>query len=237
MLNIGICTANVDLKKTIIYELNEFQSFHETRFSVSNISSEKNIVAEILENNVKVVFLDDLMSEDVAYELINKKELLYVILITDSIEKKKKSAESKMLDIISKSRIDAEICSVLKKAMKTISEENYILESMKGGLVNKLYVKDIEYIDIVKHYINFYWKDDTYKKRGSINEYEDKLDSDGFIKINRGTLVNIRFIKEILKCTLVLLDGRKLVISRDRAEQVSLCFSRWNEIFCEGNRI
>ena len=54
---------------------------------------------------------------------------------------------------------------------------------------------------------------------GTLNEYEERLKSNGFIRIHKSFLVNFRFIESIGKTAVNLTDGSTLALSRNRVAE------------------
>lgn len=54
---------------------------------------------------------------------------------------------------------------------------------------------------------------------GTLNEYEERLKSNGFIRIHKSNLVNFRFIEFVGKTAVTLTDGSTLSLSRNRVAE------------------
>ena len=68
-------------------------------------------------------------------------------------------------------------------------------------LTSPVYYHNIVYIESNKHYLKYYIqnRETPIIKRGSINETESEISSYGFVRIHRGYIVNLKYIKSIDK--------------------------------------
>lgn len=80
-------------------------------------------------------------------------------------------------------------------------------------------VNDIDYIVTEKNYLRLYLADKSFLIRQTLNSFEERLDPDRFIRINRSTMVNIDRIKELrsvenYKYKVVLSDDKSWIWGR-----------------------
>lgn len=104
-----------------------------------------------------------------------------------------------------------------------------VLETSKKSV--KLSYDDIHYCIMFSPYIDIHTYSEKITVRKKISEIETMLPDEHFVRCHRSYIVNIRYIKSIEKCNLVLENGVKIPISRGR-------FKELNEVFinyiCEG---
>ena len=110
-------------------------------------------------------------------------------------------------------------------------EDNEYLWIKEGSTNYKVLLKDIYYIEVIRHDLILHKKDGNKTFRGSlvsieeeINKINDKL----FSRCNNCFLINLYYVDSISKDTLQLLNKEKLQISRNRkkkfVEDVSIFF-------------
>ena len=76
------------------------------------------------------------------------------------------------------------------------------------------------YLDSQQNYITVHNADGSVTEfRGTITEAYNQLMPYSFILIQRGLIVNCRFIKKLLSKTVVLTDGTEFTFTRDTARQ------------------
>ena len=68
--------------------------------------------------------------------------------------------------------------------------------------------------------------------RDRLSRFEDRFGEDDFVKVNRGCMINIKFIREYENGRLTLLDGKKIIVSRSKAKEVNEKLKKYT---CRGN--
>lgn len=93
-------------------------------------------------------------------------------------------------------------------------ENHYITVTVKGGPL-KLEISSIYYIERQGNYLIIHTRDGVYTVLATIQQMEDTLQDKGFLRCNRGYLVNLSHVTGIQdECAVV--HGEKLLISRGR---------------------
>lgn len=93
-----------------------------------------------------------------------------------------------------------------------------------------LNVPEIQYIETVKRTtgrgrLKFVLNEDCIDAAGSISEFEEKLKVQGFVRIHRAVIVNLRCIYKFQGDTVLLKSGITLPVGRKYAKEVRDCFS------------
>lgn len=89
----------------------------------------------------------------------------------------------------------------------------------KQGIVSLNY-PDIYYAESRKNNMIFYTKEDDYTVRESIGAMEKELDPFGFLRTHSGFIVNIKHIYMLEKTFLILDDGRRVPVSRNKCKSI-----------------
>ena len=92
-------------------------------------------------------------------------------------------------------------------------------------------VEEIDFMEAAGNYIRIQAGSDAHMIRDKISEMEERLQSAGFVRIHRSTLVNAERIREMHPLfngdqTVVLSNGRKLTMSRTYRESVMAALNR-----------
>lgn len=96
---------------------------------------------------------------------------------------------------------------------------------LKAGSV---LVRDIVYIECNGHSLTIQKSDGSIVKQyGSLKEMEDMLGAYHFLRIHKSYLVNQKYIKDIGKQELYLVNGTKLEIGRDRRKTLKEAISKY----------
>lgn len=94
-----------------------------------------------------------------------------------------------------------------------------------GGRVAFLKTSEVDWIAADDYYIKLHVGAKSHLLRMSMNELEEKLDPENFLRIHRSTIVNFDRIKELQQSpngdyVVVLKDGTELKLSRSRRERL-----------------
>ena len=93
-------------------------------------------------------------------------------------------------------------------------KDAYITVAVKGGAL-KLEVGDIYYIERLGHQLMFHTRDGIHASSSTLQQMEEALGDKGFVRCNKGYLVNLAHVSGVRDgCAVV--RGDKLLISRGR---------------------
>lgn len=104
----------------------------------------------------------------------------------------------------------------LSRALRHVRScrEEYIAAAVKGGS-RKLAVDDIYYMEWLGHQLMIHTSSGVYPSTSLLQQMEEALADKGFIRCNKGYLVNLAYVDGIQDgCALI--RGEKLLISRRR---------------------
>lgn len=94
-----------------------------------------------------------------------------------------------------------------------------------GDRIVYLSPAEIDYVEVAGHYVCIHAGKDTYLRRDSLASLADSLESHGFVRIHRSSLVNVKRVVAIRSARnqdaqLELLDGTTLRVSRQFRSQL-----------------
>ncbi len=95
-----------------------------------------------------------------------------------------------------------------------IDTEQQVTVSTKS-YIQRLYISDIYYIEVIKHSIIYHTKKGTFEERNTMKNIEQKFSSCNFYKCNNCYLVNLKHVTLIHDNTAVV-GGDNLIISRSK---------------------
>lgn len=90
--------------------------------------------------------------------------------------------------------------------------------------VSKIYIRDINYVEVHKHLITIHTTHDSYEKYGSLNKELESLSKYGFVKCSQNCIVPLTKIRTVTYDDVILLDGTKIGLSKRYASKVLLEF-------------
>lgn len=189
-------------------------------------SALNNAIKHIENNKTDVVFLDIEMTNETGFDLIEKlenlkTELPEVIFITGHEEYAIKAIKKGVIDYITKP-VDPDelvyaVSNVTKKRKeKGINENKKII--LKTRVENKLInVNQIIMINGNRNRCYIYINNgEELDVSGTIGDFENKLISEKFIRINKSTIINLMHLKKINGRTIVLSNNHEAIIPRNQ---------------------
>lgn len=180
-----------------------------------------------------VVFLDIIMekiSGITAAEKIRKvSREVFIVFVTAYMDY---SLEGYRLDVVRYLlKGDANFRSIVNECMDAIIYKlNYSVAKkefrfMEG--VKEISLERLLYIESNLHKLEFYVMEDAmqiYTMYGTLNELEEELTENNFVRIHQSYLVNIKHIKNVARYRAVLTNGVELVIPKVRYTYVKKRF-------------
>ncbi|HEL7873069.1 TPA: response regulator transcription factor [Clostridioides difficile] len=187
--------------------------------SLEGISSqielfEFNSGEELLETNLEgidIFFLDikmlQLTGMDVAKiirETNDTSEIIFITSIVDYIQEGYKvRAYRYLLKPIDFGDLNESILSCISDIIK--KRENFMLIENKG-IINKILINSIMYIEVRKKVLTIHTKNDTYYTKNSMDKIELELEKYNFFRCHKRYLINLEYIQFICKNTVVIND-------------------------------
>lgn len=94
------------------------------------------------------------------------------------------------------------------------SDEAVLITSQGGA--QRVLLRNISYIEVRSHTLYYHTVDGTLAATGALGDVEASLGPKGFLRCNKGYLVNVRYIAQVKGYDLMLETGEVLQISRLR---------------------
>ncbi len=218
-----------DVRVNIDYielEVNKFFGNKSIPFSVSCYENSRNFIYDIEENQYfDIFFLDIEMPNIDGLELaktINRTfSESYVVFITSHMEYVIEGYELNIYRYIPKFLIDKKLPLALKDLTTEIlkrEKESYIIKT--NSRFEKIFYKDIYYIFKEGKNSIFVTASGESRERKSISDVYNDLNSEEFLIIDRGFIVNTPHIMKIHNNLVILRNGINLSISRSHINEV-----------------
>lgn len=104
----------------------------------------------------------------------------------------------------------------IDKAVKDIllQEKKYLILQYKSK-IKKQDIRQIYYIDVLNHKLNFHTEMGVYSVPGSIRDVKEKISGHPFVLCNNGIMVNLQYVTDVQK-NVVTVAGQELLISRSK---------------------
>lgn len=194
---------------------------------ITTYTDSRNLLYDIAEDS----FHYDLLLSDIEMPEISGMELaekikpflpdIRIIFITSHIEYAIDAFELSIFRYVPKSDIEKRLPSAVKDAVSLINieaDKSYTIQ-LKGRF-EKIPFRDILYIERDGKNAAINTADGISKVRKSLQAVFDELNSEEFIFIDRGYIVNLIHVMQIKNSTAVLKNGTALPISRSHLQTV-----------------
>lgn len=121
---------------------------------------------------------------------------------------------------IRKRLIEKEMSEALDFLIEEINKESKIMVFNCGKKTYTVKTDRILFIESSAHYIFIVTDDESIKVRGKISDYLDELKKYDFVQIQKGIVVNMKYMERKKRDQVMLQNGRKFTISRSRITDV-----------------
>lgn len=227
MINITICDNDLDYLKSIEKFLSEHIShspYGNMPITIKSFSSPTEIMSLPPELRPDILILDIHMPEknglDVAEAFKSSSPETRIIFLTNYEQFVFYSLRFSPFRFIRKSKMAEELPEAIDSAIRSLSS------CAKGLIINKysdyeiIPLNSIKYIAKVKfkNFVSIFCTNRTVEYGDTILSMEKRLDSSEFVKINSGTLVNMKFVKCLSKQQIILTDGTILTVALSRLD-------------------
>lgn len=238
MVKIAICDDSVEDIELTKKELNIVSQSLQYDFKIYEFTDDKIMAEDIISHEIDIVLLDidmpSMSGMDIANKLTKEKPFINIIFLTNRAELVFQTLKYRPLRFIRKNYIQEELKEAIEAALKKISAERCVIHFGRDKVKVNIPIEDIVYIESDKHYVEIHMSDKVQRVRGKLSDWETQLKDLGFIRIQVGYLVNIRYISMLTLKEVELDNGEKLAISRNYIEMVQKQYVRGLEQFVNG---
>lgn len=167
--------------------------------------------------------MDNINGLDIAKKIREKDTSALIIFLTNYDKYVYDAFEVKTFRYIPKERIDEKLPQAIKDAVVRIKERNSknIYVGVSGRVIRRIELDEIVFIEKYQKNIIFNLLDkSTVRERTTLKNIYTELDSDKFIFINKGIIINLKNIKYLDGLRIVMENDVECYISRDRLKEV-----------------
>lgn len=221
MLHISICDDDEliigkmrDIIETVLEQA-------DISVNIEQFSNGEEFLSQYHVRDDELIFLDIDMPIKSGLDVIRELEKFdrnkNIILITSHDHLALESLSYAPFQVIRKINMDADIPKAVTRYMRAKKQNDSVIEFTMKGKVYHIRKDIILYIEKYNHHIIIHRvEDSSITVRGNIQDCEVELAGGGFVRIHTGYIVNLEHCKYIEKNEIILLDGTKLPISRER---------------------
>lgn len=226
MLKIAVCDDEVYFREKLIEAITQYMNQNKIQYQIDEFSSGESFLSsgiEILQYTV--LFLDINMNEidgiSVAQKVRELSDNLIIVFVTAfldyTLEGYKVDAIRYLLKDMGNFQgvMDECLDAVMKRIHYDVTKITFHFNEGK----KELFTKQILYIESRLHKLEFHIMDKMMKQYTmytTLNELQEQLSEKDFIRIHQSYLVNIRYIENIEKGRVILINGVELSIAKSR---------------------
>ena len=176
---------------------------------------------------IDIEFKNDINGIEASLKLRKLYSVVTLIFVTAFEQFAVKGYEVQAFDFIVKPVLYSDFSLRMTRVLRRVSKEvlDTIGVSVKGN-VKIVSIKDIKYIEVIKHKLIFHTVSEVFEVNGSLNDMEKQLVSKNFVRCNHCYLVNLWYVKGVEGFTLNL-DGEEIAISRSKKKEFMSALNRY----------
>jgi len=229
----------IDDEPLAVQIIKEFVSTFDEIEVIGEYSNGFDAIKAINEHKPDLIFLDIQMPKLTGFEMLELIENPPLIIFTTAYEEFalkafEKNAADYLLKPFSKARFDQAIEKVLKQhkenketvdylpLIQNVQNSKEVLDRVvvkESGKIFIIPINEIYFIEAADDYVVINTGNKEYVKNSTMKYYEEKLPGNAFVRIHRGSIINVNFIKEIQAYnkethSVIMKNGKSLKTSR-----------------------
>ncbi len=229
-MKVAICDDERIFLDKIKVLLEKYSVTHQIQMEIEEYNTAEQFLKEI-SNEYDLILLDVRLDQangiDVAKELRARKIDSMIIYISAYLEMAPRGYEVQAFRYILKNDLDQVLEYTLNDAMTELRRRRREYEIKTQGKTECIPLSEILYFASYKRYVEIYTLGKTYKQYRKMYELEQELSDQGFLRIHKSYLVNMRHISYIKNRELYLKDGTVLPCSKAEYQNIKQRYILW----------
>lgn len=151
---------------------------------------------------------------DTARQVRSMDESVVILFVTNIAQYAINGYEVEAVDYIIKPIGYYDFAMKFRRALRRVKpdQEEQLMLDTSDGLV-RVRVAEVQYVEVLAHYLIYHTDDKSYQVRGSMKEHESALRAYHFVRAHKSYLVNLNRIENI-KASEVMVGGAALPLGR-----------------------
>lgn len=227
MFKIAICDDDIHFLKgerVMICKLMD-QEYSNIEYKILEYTSGINLVKEYSKNDIDIIFLDIELDQEDGFDIAKKITLLHkgakIIFVTSHENLVFESFVCRPVGFIRKRIFEQELESVMNRVVSEMIDNNMIIQVGESRNTYMLLLSSIRTIDTYQHNIILKLEKGELIVRDKLSRIEPILADKGFVTVNRGCAINMKYILKVEGGLVTLLDGSQISISRSKCKGVN----------------
>lgn len=230
-LNIAICDDDKNHIFALANLVRKWETCHSYYIKIQEFSSAEAFLFEYSENHDLDILLLDIEMDgmngvELARTLRKENDALQIIFVTGYDDYIADGYDVAALHYLMKPLKEEKLMSVLDRAVRLISDREKNIVLNVSGMVLKLSLDKIVYIEAQQNYIVIHTEQEEYRVKRTLSSVEKELDN-GFFRAGRSFIVGLRYVSEISKNMIKLDNGIEIPLGRglfDAANKAFIAF-------------
>ncbi len=231
-MRFALCDDSDIERRIIRFLLDKYIKEHDYSVEVEEFASGE----ELLKNHVMdydLVILDIYMGGlngiDTAKELMRTHPKEKIIFCSASNEFAEESYDVEAFRYLVKPISEEKLFQSLDKFFQLCSAVQ-VLEYKYQRTIRKLLLRDVMWIEAAGRHTIIHTEQAQIETNTSLSEFARKLSGGGFVKPIRYALVHLQAVAEVTNDTMVLKDGAKIPVSREKRKEIQEAFVRFGSV-------
>lgn len=221
MVKFAVCNADWNM---VDYISDKLREYYAEECEIKKYEDGECLLADSCQERFDAFFLDIGMCGSDGMELAEKirenNKNVKIVFVTNKEEFAYKGYIYGAFRYVRKSKLDQELREAAESLKKYLdSLNNYLSLKTPTGEITKD-IRSIKFFEVNGHIVTIVCQDVRIQVCGTMKEFDDCLNKKGFIRIHKSYLVNYRYINSVEKNGVTLICGKKLPLSRKRADKV-----------------
>jgi len=229
---IYICDDDIRFLEIASFEIERIAKEKGQECNILKFSNAKELLERYRKVPSDIVFLDiempDMTGFDAAAELRISNKAVDIVFLTSYDDKVYQSYEYHPFWFVRKSHMN-DLNVVISRFLDKIGFQNqstYFFDfQVNDNKCIRLDINRVVYIEAKNHYISIV--DDNKEEqmiRCKMIDAEKQLDSLHFVRVQNSVIVNLRFVSKVIYKEVIMKNGIKINIGRDRVKKVKTAF-------------
>ena len=223
MIIFAICDDDVEFSKKfaeIIKQEYKTRTKHDDEMIVFFYETGEELIKNYLKDNIDVVFMDIEIGKEngfnIAKKLVRIVEDLGIVYVTNHDYYATEAFVCRPLGFIRKNKVENDINRTLFSVEEFVSKKKREFVFMDGLKSIPVMLDKVRLVEVYNHDFIVVLKESALQMKDKLKRVESELKTNDFVKVSRNRMINLKFLKEIVKNECVLYDGDTFGISEDR---------------------